>query len=335
MILLALAAAAAATGAPARGALHTYKDWTVGCDNVRTCQANALAPDTGGDRDTLMLLINRDGTPGAGATISVPMPDKIDPGTPLELAIDGKPAAAFAAAKDAVTLPLTREMLSALAEGKRIALRKAGSTDLVDTSLSGLAAAMLYIDDQQKRVGTVGALKATGPTPDSSVPAPPLAPLVMTPPPSAKPPRTISVRHATALIGPDNAKCDYASSKVAPAAHRLDAMHSLVLVDHPCGNGAYNYFTSAYILDETGPPRPAAYDVNPGMADDTDLTNAAWDDKTRTISTLEKGRGLGDCGSAETYAWDGRRFRLIKAESMGECRGSVDYIRVWTARTRP
>jgi hypothetical protein len=66
--------------------------------------------------------------------------------------------------------------------------------------------------------------------------------------------------------------------------------------------------------------------------DAADLTNGGWDPKTRLLGSYEKGRGLGDCGSAESYAWDGRRFRLIEATTMGECRGSHDWITVWTAR---
>jgi len=227
---------------------------------------------------------------------------------------------------------LTRPMLAALTNGKTIALRKAGSGETITASLSGLAAALLYIDSQQKRTGTIGALKATGPKPDSSVPVPPPAPLIATPAPSPKPARTISVKDATALIGPDNATCDY-GDKVMPEAHRLDAAHSVLLVPHPCGNGAYNYFTSVYVLDEQGPPRPAKFDVAPGMDEGSDLTNGGWDDKTRTLGSYEKGRGIGDCGGTESYAWDGTRFRLIEAATMGECRGSVDFIRVWTART--
>ena len=151
------------------------------------------------------------------------------------------------------------------------------------------------------------------------------------------PPRTISVASATRLIGPDNATCDYANGKVEPRAYRLDTAHSLVLVDHPCGNGAYNFFTSVYVLDETGPPRPAKFDMPPGMGepstDDTgDLTNGNWDPKTNRLNSYEKGRGIGDCGTSETYAWDGTRFRLVEQYAMGECRGSADYIRTWTAR---
>jgi hypothetical protein len=137
------------------------------------------------------------------------------------------------------------------------------------------------------------------------------------------------------LIGPDNAKCDYASGKVAPQAWRLDDTHSVVVIDHPCGNGAYNLFSTVFIVDETGTPHPARFDSDPGMGEpgDTDLTNGGWDEKSQRMSSYAKGRGIGDCGTSQSYAWDGTRFRMTEMAEMGECRGSIDYIRIWTART--
>ena len=41
---------------------------------------------------------------------------------------------------------------------------------------------------------------------------------------------------------------------------------------------------------------------------------------------------IGDCGGSETYVWDGKRFRLTEATSMGECRGAWHWIRTWSAR---
>lgn len=338
MILLALAAAAPTTG-PHPADLMTFKDWIVGCDNTRACQANVLAPE--GSDDSLMVTISRGGNPGDKATMDVPLPDKATPGARFAIKVDGKPIATVDADKGgAASLVLTRQIVAAMLGGSRLEIAGPGASADSRASLAGLAAALLYIDDQQRRVGTVGALKATGAKPDAGVPAPPVAPAIIVPPLSAKPPRTIGVAQATKLIGEDSAVCDYASRKVEPRAYRLDAGHSLVLVDHPCGNGAYNYFTSVYVLDDIGPPRPAQFDWAPGMGEGPpgpgtgDLTNGDWDPKTRQLSSYEKGRGLGDCGSSESYAWDGRRFRLVEQSAMGECRGSIDYIRVWKADVR-
>lgn len=336
-MILSVFALAAVAAAAQPGKLHTYKDWIVGCDNVWICQADVLETDA--DTELLQLTLHRAAKSDDRAALSVPLPDGVGKGARLTLAVDGAPAETFTAqTKDSVSLPLTGALLTALRNGRRVTLFGADGKSLGVASLAGLSAAFRYMDDQQGRVGTVGALAAVGAKPDASIPAPPAAPVIATPPASAKPPRNLTVAAAAKLIGPDNATCDYASGKVQPRAYRLDASHSLVLVDHPCGNGAYNYFTSVFVLDEAGKATPARFDAPPGMGETStdgtgELTNGDWDPKTRRLNSFEKGRGLGDCGSTELYAWDGSAFRLVDQSEMGECRGSIDYIRTWFART--
>ena len=69
-----------------------------------------------------------------------------------------------------------------------------------------------------------------------------------------------------------------------------------------------------------------------GEENDGTIVNATWDPKTRLLSSFAKGRGLGDCGIINSFAWDGRLFRLVSQEAMDNCRGSVDYITTWRAR---
>jgi hypothetical protein len=83
--------------------------------------------------------------------------------------------------------------------------------------------------------------------------------------------------------------------------------------------------------------KPAEFDFGPGFSQ-TDgvplLSNATWDAQKGELASFSKGRGLGDCGSAETYVWDGRRFRLTYQIAMAECRGVLDWIPVWRAEVR-
>ena len=53
-----IAALLLATATPDPGALKTFGDWAVGCDNARRCEAAALAPD-GEDRATYLMLVVR------------------------------------------------------------------------------------------------------------------------------------------------------------------------------------------------------------------------------------------------------------------------------------
>jgi hypothetical protein len=325
MLFLALAAAAAG---PQPGALKTFTDWTVGCDNTLDCRAVALVPE-GEDREAyLLLVIDRGGAPAARPVLTFSTGTEL-PAARRTLRVDGKPVAQVTSD----VLPFDRALASALANGKRATLTDANGRTVASASLGGVAAAFLYMDERQRRLGTVGALRRTGPKPDAAVPPPPAPPRIARPPASSKPSRTVTAAKAAALIGPDNATCEYAQGPVEPVAHRLDAARTLVLVTHPCGNGAYNIMTSAYLIDEVGRATPATFDSPPGMNPDGGhvLVNAGWDASQRRLSEFVKARGLGDCGGSSAYAWDGTRFRLVEASQMGECRGSLDYITTWRA----
>jgi hypothetical protein len=113
--------------------------------------------------------------------------------------------------------------------------------------------------------------------------------------------------------------------------HKLDASRTLVLLG--CGSGAYNLSVVPLIAEGSG--RDVRINVAPfddQGADKPMLTNADWDEKSGLLSSYAKGRGIGDCGVAQHYAWDGTRFRLVEQTEMSECRGSIDYITTWRAK---
>ena len=53
----------------------------------------------------------------------------------------------------------------------------------------------------------------------------------------------------------------------------------------------------------------------------TDLVNAGLAASTGQLSSFNKGRGIGDCGSNGQWRWDGERFHLASYAMMGDCRG--------------
>lgn len=308
--------AAAALAAPQPGLLKTFGDWTVGCDNGLACQAVALVPETT-DRDAYLLLVIERAGRGAPVKLSFPLLDTVPPGTPYTLSVDGRVVTRATAqgkppenAADAELTIAPRE-LAILRDGKRAALQ--GTP--VSASLTGLAAALLYMDEQQRR-------------------AVPALPTLIQPASSSKAPRTVKPARALAALGPEAKDCDAPTVDLKPEAVRLDTAHSLVLIEHPCGNGAYNLFSTALIVDERGRVTTPRFDKVPSMGADAGLSlvNAGWEPATRTLDTYAKGRGLGDCGVTQSYAWDGARFRLARQAEMGECRGSTDYITTWRTR---
>ena len=126
-----------------------------------------------------------------------------------------------------------------------------------------------------------------------------------------------------------------------PLGKRGDVYRALVLIS--CGSGAYNFTSAPYVGeyrkdDSAGWTfTPARFDRQPswgGEGNQPLLVNVGWDEQDQTLSSFGKGRGLGDCGSAENYVWDGETFRLIDASAMHECRGAYQWITIWRARYR-
>ena len=121
-----------------------------------------------------------------------------------------------------------------------------------------------------------------------------------------------------------------------PMGQRNGKYRALILVS--CGSGAYNFSSAAYVGEwsegQSWQFKPAEFDIAPGWSGEGRmplLVNADWDAENQTLGSYAKGRGLGDCGNAERYIWDGDIFRLIEASGMTECRGGYEWITTWRA----
>jgi hypothetical protein len=123
-----------------------------------------------------------------------------------------------------------------------------------------------------------------------------------------------------------------------PESRRLDDRTNLVLIR--CWLGAYNGSSLVLVgrASNGSDLQPARFDYNASAGEENGPTaapeGAYWSEETGRLASFFKGRGLGDCGAGQDWAWDGQRFRLIRAEAMGECRGSTDYITTWRAVVR-
>lgn len=322
-----LAAALLAAAAPQPGALKTFGDWTVGCDNGRVCQAVALLPEDGADGATLAVLRGAE----AGAVPDVWVTVRVEGmQSPEALVIDGT---SFPLVLDRQTETLrVRDGAGAarmLGQAITIVALGPGGDGRAQVSTKGSAAALLYMDEQQRRLDTATALVRRGPKPASAVPPPPALPLVDEVRAGGVAP---GFRLARARIGHlrKAGGCDPAMdlADFRPEARRLDARTMLVLI--PCWLAAYNGSSLVLVGRKTN-----GSDLVPARFDHKGTPEGAyWDEEKGRLASFFKGRGLGDCGSGQEWAWDGQRFRLVRAEAMGECRGSTDYITTWRANTR-
>ena len=335
--VLAIAGAHAVTP----GKVQTFKDWTVGCDNGLSCQAVALMPDGPAD-DALSLVITRPA--GATAPLAIEMSGFTTKADRYRVVIDGRVAQTGNMQVGSESIKLSganaTKLARAMAKGKAMRVIDGSGADLGAASLNGASAALRYIDSEQGRAGSRGAVIAVGPK-------------MATAKKTVLP--VITVKKITPTDVLPDASALVALSESSPcAAERFgsteDTAYSLgtgpkgaqALVLLNCGAGAYNFSTGVYIgqADKAGKWTfaPAAFDYGAtGFSDDSKipiLVNSDWDATTQTINSYAKGRGLGDCGSSESWIWDGTSFRLTTATIMGECRGSLDWIPVWRAEVK-
>ena len=332
--LLALLAAAAAT-TPEPAELRTFQDWTVGCDNGLACEAVALMPEDGNWDGWTTLSLRR----GAGASDPpVLVLDGIEQ-APASLLVDTRPLEArFTQSDEGYTIHAGEAaLLEALRSGIEMDVRGADGASLGRISMRGASAAMLYMDETQHRLDTVSALVRVGERSANAIPAPPALPEVRLPPAATD--RAISIPAAMVreLRRQNECTIDEVGGPENVDTVAIETGKTLVLLS--CGSGAYNFSSGPLIAQRRGGrivTTIAPFDRQ--WAIETDgrptLINATWDAETRTLREYSLGRGIGDCGTHAEYAWDGSRFRLVRQEEMGECRGSLDYITTWRAEVR-
>lgn len=330
----------AAPAAAARSESRAFRDWRATCDNTNDCVAFGPASEGTG-----WVRVGSAPGPDGARTVTVGFwPSGGDGLTgPVTLTLDGRRYVAAAIAGDhdplgaaEVRAAEAAAVASGLAAGQTLTLTGAGET--VPISLSGAAAAMLWIDERQGRLDTTTALVRKGTRPASSVPGAAPAPQVIPAPPIAQTgfgdtgqtlPAALeavaAVKACRAEIG-DTAMGDQIMSA------RLDASTELWAV--PCFAGAYNIGHDWYL---TGPggrnPRAVSLASATGESGPGTI-NGGYDPETRTISAFSKGRGIGDCGTASTWTWTGSAFVLSAESSMGECWGVPADFWPTTWRTR-
>ncbi|MFN3669816.1 MAG: DUF1176 domain-containing protein [Brevundimonas sp.] len=311
---------AASAAVASRSESRAFRDWRAVCDNGADCVAHAGSATSG------WLMVRMNAGPDARPRILADLPEIS--GVALRLVIDGRSHALSAASGDAggQTVPAaeTAAVLSRLAAARDIRLVAPDFEAAVPTA--GVSAALLWIDERQGRLDTVTALLRRGDRPASAVPAPPALPVVTAAPPVAQSgfgdsdqtlPAALEALPAVKACRAETAGQDWIQSAVMSA--RLDASTELWAV--PCFSGAYNIGHDWYL---TGPggraPRPAALASSNGETS-AGTINGGYSPETRTLTAFARGRGIGDCGVAQTWTWTGRAFVLTTEAEMQDCQG--------------
>ncbi|WP_312204684.1 DUF1176 domain-containing protein, partial [Mixta calida] len=185
-------------------------------------------------------------------------------------------------------------------------------------SLHGLKAALLLMDDIQGRVGSLSAWIKRGNRPATDVPPEPAPPMLRTP---ERPPAALTREETTGLIdfgtwrvNADECSLDPMRREVSVAP--LTDSKALLLVS--CEMGAYNMIDLAFEVTRTQPYLARGLTLTLPFVPPTrsekqmEIINADYDVATGQLYTFAKGRGLGDCGNATRWQFNGQEFVLAE-----------------------
>jgi Protein of unknown function (DUF1176) len=351
VIALLLAAAGIGSACASAADFKDFHDWYAACDNLRNCTAYGFAPQ---EPASAYVRVDRGGAPSNSARITIVA--TVMDGQKVTLAFDdaelrGLPSGPVTF-KGGGSDPYGRFVIEdrAAVEAVFASVRKAqmllvtpighpggekSDTDISEVSMRGAVAALLWIDEQQQRLGTPTALVRRGDRPVSSIPPQPKVPLVRAARPAAAAgaPKPLPPNVDSALLAKAKELCGQDEQTRLEEVIPLGPDTSLRAYTCPENSGAYN-LTSVFLI---------VPDANPGAARAVELThpikigrlradpgnaplaiNAGFDPSTMTLSSFNKGRGIADCGTAEDWVWDGQAFRLTSLRYMPRCFGVLD-----------
>lgn len=328
------------------GTLRTFEDWTAGCDNGRACTAISLLPEDGASLWFLRLDRAADAAAPVQLTL-MPQSETYPRAGALRLRASGVDVAILKFGEglrkedDGLVIADNKAVAAVLAAmrstGKleMISDQQPGGAEVVASiSLVGAKAALLWIDERQRRIDTVTALVGRGGKPASAVPAPPALPVAVPerttdggPPPAA-----LAETIREEMIRQSAGYCDEDRGGADPdSANMVRLGPGLLLGSVRCFSGAYN-FGRAYFLFEEGAasnvrpalfPRPVEQKVEEDKETTPDnvLWNADFAQNSTEISHFAKGRGMADCGETGFWRWDGQGFQAVSMTEMNSCRG--------------
>ncbi len=301
-----------------------HEDWTLACDNTRTCRAAGYQRDDG-DSEPVSILLTRPGGPGQRVSAELMLGQYEETTLPKQLQLqinDAKPALLQYDA-DAGTATLSEAQVSTLlASLTRISRIVLIAEDGRRWTVSdrGASAVLLKMDEFQGRLGTPGALVRKGTRAEASVlPALPVPVVTVVKAPPTRPADT-ALATSTALRA---ALAAATSADDCAALHPDDSMFAdegpqqitvqrlsadKLLVSQNCWRAAYNTGDGYWVVNDRAPYHP------------TLVTASAADGDVRSIEQAHKGRGLGDCWYTASWVWNGTRFVKSAEANSGLCR---------------
>lgn len=302
------------------------RDTAVSCTNGLACDLSLMAK---GENNTLYsVALSRTSGPDTPVRLVIRSTSSLASGSDLVFSADGTDVLTVNVADfdldadnneyTAKDGELGRKLFGLLKDASSLSVSfTADSVGTTEFSLAGVAGAGLYLDDVQGRLDARDALVRVGAK--ETAPAPVRDITAFEQLPAALRPEFEAEESACGFYDPNRFKNGSGFAVALP-----DDVELFVL---PCTDGgAYNqpyalYQVSSGTLSEVALPIMS----EDGPSTISGATNVDWDHSTKTLTAFDKGRGLGDCGSLDT--WKLRdvpgevRFALVESRVKDECDG--------------
>ena len=307
----------------------TVNDWQVACDNTRTCRLAGYQAESNNDFPASILLMRRAGNSAdVAGKVKLGVAKESSSKALMQLGNRHR-ISLFINDKDlGETKPFSStsgdaELNSAQVSALIDALITPSKIELVfrnsrwQISDKGSTAVMLKADEAQGRVGTPSAFINAKDTsrPNSSVLPPKSAPKLRLVVPSDK--ANVSnnkfsmksselVKLMQSSMKNVSNDCPNLDDKTPWQVSRLNSKQ--LLAQHSCWTAAYNTGTGVWVINDSKPYNP------------TLVTTSATDYSNGKISSIQKGRGIGDCLSKSEWIWTGNNFSKSHESTTGLCR---------------
>ena len=324
LLLLNLFVASFAWAAPAQ---QNFSDWQVTCNNQNFCVARNT-----GEHYGLVMTLTRSAGARTDAQLRIELggsqtPSAKEPPVAPRLLLDGIPLR-LEAQHWAISpwrlitehAPTINVFLQTIQNAQAITLKDGQGT----ISLVGLKAALLFIDAQQKRVGSETAWIKKGDSPPLSVPPAPALKKVAVVNPTPTP---LTHNELNDLLDYGTWRMNHSQCSLDPNRRevRVTALtddKALMIIS--CEAGAYNTVDLAWLVSRKKPFAARSVRLRlpftpSSQSSDMELMNASFDEKTRELTTLALGRGIGDCGIQTRWRFNGQRFRLVRYAEEPSC----------------
>ncbi|MGX5100663.1 DUF1176 domain-containing protein [Enterobacter cloacae] len=308
-------------------AQQSFSDWQVTCNNQNFCVARNT-----GEHYGLVMTLSRSAGAKTDASLRIDLgglstqPVK-EPDIAPRLLLDNVPLKLTAPHWQLTPWHLKTDdtgtittFLKTIQEGQALTLRGGKQT----ISLVGLKAALLFIDAQQKRVGSETAWIKKGDGPPLSVPPAPALKKVAVVNPTPTP---LTHGELNDLLDYGNWRMNHSQCSLDPNRRevRVTALtddKALMIIS--CEAGAYNTVDLAWVVSRKTPFAARSVRLRlpftpSSQSSDMELMNTRFDEKTRELTTLALGRGIGDCGIQTRWRYDGQRFRLVRYAEEPSC----------------